>query len=71
MMNKWDKTRTLLVKNPELSIFQIAEVVKSCLGTKIISNWMDLAVKIALDAVKTIHVSKAGVNEIDIKRYCR
>lgn len=54
-----------------MSIFQIAEVVKSCLGTKIISNWMDLAVKIALDAVKTIHVSKAGVNEIDIKRYCR
>ncbi|CAI5441445.1 unnamed protein product [Caenorhabditis angaria] len=50
---------------------EIATVVKSCLGTKMISKWMDLAVKISIDAVKTIRVDKGGVNEIDIKRYCR
>lgn len=32
---------------------------------------MDLAVKIALDAVRTISVTKHGYHEIDIKRYCR
>lgn len=36
-----------------------------------ISKWMDLAVNISLDAVKTIRVDKGGVKEIDIKRYCR
>ncbi|CAB3405645.1 unnamed protein product [Caenorhabditis bovis] len=50
---------------------EVATVVKSCLGTKMISKWMDLAVKISLDAVKTIRVEKGGLKEIDIKRYCR
>lgn len=48
---------------------EIAKVVKSCLGTKMISKWMDLAVNISIQAVKTIRVEKAGVREIDIKRY--
>lgn len=47
---------------------EIATVVKSCLGTKMISKWMDLAVNISIEAVKTIRVEKAGVREIDIKR---
>ncbi|EGT31932.1 hypothetical protein CAEBREN_03119 [Caenorhabditis brenneri] len=50
---------------------EIAKVVRSCLGTKMISKWMDLAVNISIEAVKTIRVEKAGVREIDIKRYCR
>jgi len=50
---------------------QLAMVVKSCLGTKMLSNHMDLAVRIALDAVKTIDVKKNDHREIDIKRYCR
>uniref|UniRef100_A0A915AS65 T-complex protein 1 subunit gamma n=2 Tax=Parascaris TaxID=6254 RepID=A0A915AS65_PARUN len=50
---------------------EVASVVKSCLGTKMLSKWMDMAVKIALDAVKTIRVEKDGHQEIDIKRYCR
>ncbi|CAI2347067.1 unnamed protein product [Caenorhabditis sp. 36 PRJEB53466] len=50
---------------------EIATVVKSCLGTKMISKWMDLAVNISIEAVKTIRVEKAGHREIDIKRYCR
>lgn len=50
---------------------EVACVVKSCLGTKMLSKWMDLAVQIALDAVKTVRVTKYGHQEIDIKRYCR
>lgn len=50
---------------------EVAEVVKSCLGTKMLAKWMDLAVKIALDAVKTVSVTRYGHQEIDIKRYCR
>uniref|UniRef100_A0A0N5AEL6 T-complex protein 1 subunit gamma n=1 Tax=Syphacia muris TaxID=451379 RepID=A0A0N5AEL6_9BILA len=50
---------------------EVSEVVKSCLGTKMLAKWMDFAVQIALDAVKTIRVTKYGHQEIDIKRYCR
>jgi len=52
---------------------EIIKVVKSCLGTKMISKWMDLAVKIALDAVRTVSVdaSASGRKEIDIKRFAR
>lgn len=50
---------------------EVATVVKSCLGTKMLSKWMDMAVKIAFDAVKTIRVEKDGHQEIDIRRYCR
>ncbi|GMR36354.1 hypothetical protein PMAYCL1PPCAC_06549, partial [Pristionchus mayeri] len=60
-------SRSIDVNNDE----EIKTVVRSCLGTKMISKWMDLAVDIALNAVKTIRVDKGGVNEIDIKRYCR
>ncbi|KHN72376.1 T-complex protein 1 subunit gamma [Toxocara canis] len=50
---------------------EIAMVVKSGLGTKMLAKWMDLAVKIALDAVKAVRVENEGHQEIDIKRYCR
>ena len=33
-----------------------AKVVQSCIGTKFISRWADLAVKIAIDAVKKVTV---------------
>lgn len=36
-----------------------------------LSKWMDLAVNIALNAVKTVRVVNHGHQEIDIKRYCR
>ncbi|VDM72769.1 unnamed protein product, partial [Strongylus vulgaris] len=51
--------------------FRVTTVVQSCLGTKMISKWMDLAVQISLDAIKTIRVEKGNTSEIDIKRYCR
>uniref|UniRef100_A0A915PVK1 T-complex protein 1 subunit gamma n=1 Tax=Setaria digitata TaxID=48799 RepID=A0A915PVK1_9BILA len=50
---------------------EVASVVKSCLGTKMLSKWMDLAVNIALNAVKTVRITEHGHQEIDIKRYCR
>ena len=50
---------------------QMTAIVKSCLGTKMLSGHMDLAVNIALNAVKAISVTKNDYHEIDIKRYCR
>jgi|UniRef100_A0AC35G627 T-complex protein 1 subunit gamma len=69
-MIKWveDKySKPVDVKNEE----DLAVAVKSCLSTKMMSLHMDLAVKISLDAVRSISVDKAGYHEIDIKRYCR
>uniref|UniRef100_A0A914UR31 T-complex protein 1 subunit gamma n=1 Tax=Plectus sambesii TaxID=2011161 RepID=A0A914UR31_9BILA len=50
---------------------EIETVVRSCLGTKMLGKWMDLAVHIAMSAVRTIAIEKDGYKEIDIKRYCR
>ena len=51
---------------------QLAKVVQSCIGTKFISRWSDLAVKIAIDAVKTVTIdnndAESGAKEIDTKR---
>lgn len=52
--------------NAELEV-----VLRSCLATKLMSQHMDLAVKIALSAVQAISVTKHGYHEIDLKRYCR
>ncbi|PIO72819.1 hypothetical protein TELCIR_05231 [Teladorsagia circumcincta] len=60
-------SRTIDVNNDK----EITSVVKSCLGTKMLSKWMDLAVQISMDAIKTIRVDKGSASEIDIKRYCR
>lgn len=49
----------------------MAKVIKSCLGTKLLSNYMDLAVNIALEAVQTVTIDENGRKEIDIKRYAR
>ncbi|TMS35826.1 hypothetical protein L596_003138 [Steinernema carpocapsae] len=50
---------------------EVAVVVKSCLGTKMMSKWMDLAVSIAIKAVQTVQTVRFGHHEIDLKRYCR
>ncbi|XP_055904805.1 T-complex protein 1 subunit gamma [Eupeodes corollae] len=50
---------------------RMAEVVKACVGTKFIGKWSDLAVKIALDAVKTVTLTENGRLEVDIKRYAK
>lgn len=55
------------VNNPE----QMTDIIKSCIGTKFINKWSDLACKIAIDAVKTVCIEDGGRKEIDIKRYAK
>lgn len=50
---------------------QMMDVVKSCVGTKFIGKWSDLAVKIALEAVETVTITENGRTEVDIKRYAK
>ncbi|CAF0722067.1 unnamed protein product [Didymodactylos carnosus] len=50
---------------------EMLHVIKSCIGTKYISRWSDLACQIALDAVQTVMIDDNGRKEIDIKRYAR
>lgn len=50
---------------------EIIKIIKSCIGTKFVSKWSDLACKIALDAVQTVSIEENGRREIDIKRYAR
>jgi T-complex protein 1 subunit gamma len=49
------------------------KVVQSCIGTKFISKWSDLACEIAIRAVKTVTVDEVdgGQREIDTKRYAK
>lgn len=50
---------------------RLKEVIKSCVGTKFIGRWSELAVDIALDAVKTVKFTENGRTEVDIKRYAK
>merc|ERR1719369_943487 len=47
------------------------EVVKSCIGTKFMGQYADLACSIALKAVKTITTDREGVKEVDVKKWAR
>ncbi|XP_046966629.1 T-complex protein 1 subunit gamma [Vanessa cardui] len=50
---------------------KLKEVIRSCVGTKYIGRWADLAVDIALDAVNTVTVNENGRVEVDIKSYAK
>lgn len=50
---------------------KLIEVIQSCIGTKLIGTWSDLACSIALNAVKTVKIKEDGRTEIDIKRYAK
>lgn len=50
---------------------KLREVVKSCVDTKFIGRWSELAVKIALEAVETVMLTENGRTEIDIKKYAK
>ena len=39
---------------------QMKKVIQSCIGTKFIAKWSDLACNIAMEAVKTVSVEEAG-----------
>jgi len=47
---------------------EMIKVIQSCIGTKFISRWADLACEIALRAVKTVTMEDG---EIDTKRYAK
>ncbi|XP_052100805.1 T-complex protein 1 subunit gamma-like isoform X5 [Mytilus californianus] len=50
---------------------EMLKIVNSCVGTKFISKWSDLACNIALDATATVALEENGRKEIDIKRYAK
>lgn len=50
---------------------KMIEVIRSCIGTKFLGQYGDLACKIALQAVKTITVESGGSVEVDIKKWAR
>ena len=50
---------------------EMVKIVKSAIGTKMISKWSNLACEVALKAVKTVSLETSGRKEIDIKRYVR
>ncbi|XP_076103037.1 T-complex protein 1 subunit gamma-like [Mytilus galloprovincialis] len=50
---------------------EMLKIVKSCVGTKFISKWSELACNIALDATATVALEENGRKEIDIKRYAK
>merc|ERR1719273_748162 len=49
----------------------VRKVIQSCVGTKFIAKWSDLACDIAMDAVKTVTMTAGDKKEIDIKRYSK
>lgn len=50
---------------------KLVQVINSCIGTKFIRRWSELACQIALDAVYTVMLEENGRREIDIKRYAK
>jgi T-complex protein 1 subunit gamma len=50
---------------------EVRKVVQSCVGTKFIAKWSDMACDIAMEAVKTVSMDMSGKKEIDIKRYAK
>merc|ERR1711963_1183546 len=49
----------------------VRKIIQSCVGTKFIAKWSDLACDIAMDAVKTVTMTAGDKKEIDIKRYAK
>ncbi|CDS41100.2 t complex protein 1 subunit gamma [Echinococcus multilocularis] len=49
----------------------MVNLVKSCVGTKIINKWVDLSCNLAISSVKVVTVVDGGRKEIDIKRYAK
>ncbi|XP_011447879.1 T-complex protein 1 subunit gamma-like [Crassostrea angulata] len=50
---------------------EMKKIVNSCVGTKFISKWANLACEIALKATSTVFLEENGRREIDIKRYAK
>lgn len=63
-----DNVSTPIDMNDQVAV---RKVIQSCVGTKFIAKWSDMACDIALDAVKTVTTEQGGKREIDIKRYAK
>ena len=52
---------------------EMTKIIESCIGTKFIKKWSDLACKIAIEATATVSMEErdTGRREIDIKRYAK
>ncbi|XP_052795971.1 T-complex protein 1 subunit gamma-like [Mya arenaria] len=50
---------------------EMMKIIKSCVGTKFMSKWSDLACKIAIEATSCVALDEGGRKEIDIKRYAK
>ncbi|OQV19629.1 T-complex protein 1 subunit gamma [Hypsibius exemplaris] len=50
---------------------EMLKIISTCLGTKMLGNWGNLACELAYDAVKTVAVEEHGHREVDIKRYAK
>lgn len=50
---------------------QVIKIINSCLGTKILGKYGQMACKLALDSVRTVFINENGRKEIDIKKYAR
>jgi T-complex protein 1 subunit gamma len=51
---------------------EMLHLIKSTIGTKMVSQWSELMCSLAYDAVKTVVVDlEGGKREVDIKRYAR
>jgi T-complex protein 1 subunit gamma len=49
----------------------LISLIKTSIGTKMISRWSDHICPLALKAVKTVWKEEGGHKEVDIKRYVR
>lgn len=50
---------------------KMLNIIKSCIGTKFMRQWSDMACKMALTATKTVVIEEKGKKEIDIKNYAK
>ena len=50
---------------------EIANLIKSCLGTKFASKWDNLISDLALKAVKIVHNRNTHIFDCDIKKYAK
>jgi len=50
---------------------EMLKTLQSCLGTKFLNQWSNLACTMALKAVRTCMIENNGHREIDIKRYAK
>jgi len=50
---------------------KVVEVIRSCIGTKFLGQYGDLACQIALKAVKTVTVKDGEKVEVDVKKWAR